>query len=124
LLLIVFKEKRPTHDPGPGLSKKFSFKPNKNCASIRLGPGFPKNSSLAQHDRWLIAAYFLKGKKLPGLSKKFFFKTNKMCIDPLGKPGLSKKNSTNKIKIVHRSSFQKKFPKKYPPGAATARSAG
>jgi len=69
-----------------------------------LGPG------------WLIAAYFIKEKKT-GLSKKFFFKTKKM-------PGFPKKSSTNKIKIVHRSSFQKKFPKKYPPGAATARSAG
>ena len=53
---------KPTHDPGPGHSKKFFFKSKKNCASIRLGPAFQKTFSNkkkgpSRHSRRLIAAY-------------------------------------------------------------------
>jgi len=108
VLLIILKEKRPRRTRA---FQKNLLQTQKNCASSRLGPGFPKNSSLVQHDRWLIAAYFIFKKNDPGFPKNFSSKQKKM-------PGFPKKSSTNKIKIVHRSSFpKKKFPKKntHPP---------
>jgi len=72
--LLQFLLKKTRHDTGPGLSKKFFFKQNKNCAWIQLSKKIffqqqQKNPHPAQrHDsnsafRWLIAAYFFKKKK-------------------------------------------------------------